>query len=140
MGMVPTPGQKTVSRHLAVAIPLFIGAALLDGWMTLRGLNGNPYYEGNLYFRFWMGWLGVTWGLVMGKTVIGLLAVAMAHWTAHTIEEGRFDERTNTLLPSFITWLKRRKPYWAGCVPLYAMVVLQLLAAWLWTPVVNYPG
>ncbi len=132
-----SPSQKSLRLHLAIGIPLFIVAAFLDVWMTLRGLNGNPYWEGNHYYRFWMAWLGLRWGLVVGKTVVGLLAIAIAIWTAHTIEHGQLDNQQRTLVPSFISWIKRSKPYWIGCVPLYIMVFFQLIAAWLWVPVVQ---
>lgn len=123
-----------MTTGLFVSIVLYVLAALLDMVLTLAGMENNTAMEGNALLRQTMNLMGPVAALLLHKSVVGLVAVAIA-WRVYPaiVNDEPWIEKVPAT-PWVRAWVKRCRPAWIAFIPLWLATLAQVVAAsgWVW--------
>ena len=124
--------RRYLVLHLNAAISIYALFALLDGYLTLSGINGNIALEGNPVMRYMMVSFGLIGGLIVEKSLVLLVSLLVAIVAVIGIEKEADWIYYLALTRVTRNWMKRKKRYWVAFVPAYFVAVAQGLAATSW--------
>ena len=127
-----TPLRRNLIIHLNTAISIYVLFAVLDVYLTLRGINGNIALEGNPVMRYMMVSFGLRSGLIVEKSLVLFVSLLVAIVAAIGIEKEADWIYYLALTRVTRNWMKRKKRYWVAFVPVYFVAVAQGLAATSW--------
>jgi hypothetical protein len=117
---------------LSIGISLYILLASLDGYFTLRGVNGEIILEGNPVMRYMMVSFGLVNGLIIEKSLVLLISLIVALVAVIGIEKQADWVYYLALTRLTRNWMKRKKRYWVAFVPIYFVSFAQGVAATSW--------
>ncbi len=125
--------KSFLSRHkLALGSALYVLAAAADIRMTLAGISGDLALEGNPVMRAAMALFGPEAGLILEKSLVGIICFVIAKYGEREIKR---DADWIWKIPStrwVRAWMRRGDRSWIAYAPLYAVAVSQFLAAASW--------
>ena len=132
--------RRYLVLHLNAAISIYVLFAVLDVYLTLRGINGNMALEGNPVMRYMMGSFGLMGGLIVEKSLVLLVSMLVAIVAAIGIEKEAHWIYYLALTRLARNWMKRKKRYWVAFVPIYFVALAQGVAAAGWAHLIAYNG
>lgn len=127
--------RATISPlRLTAAAAVYAATAAMDVFMTLRGVCGNPEFEGNPIIRAMMSAFGVETGLFAEKVLVGLVCAAIAVICEPAVKRKAPWIFRLTLFERTKAWLRSGERSWIAFLPLYGVAAFQILAAlsWAW--------
>ena len=121
-----------------LGIVLYLVFAWADTHLTLIGIQGDLTKEGNPIMRFMMETFGPLAGMVMQKSLVGLLAVLFTGLTIWGIRHQRPWVYYLAFFPMSRKWMQRKRRYWVAYTVLYLVALAQGAAATSWAYLLYY--
>ena len=124
--------RRNLTLHLTAGVALYLLFAALDGYFTLEGIQGDITLEGNPIMQYMMTIFGPLGGLIIEKTLVLVIALAVAIVAAIGIEKNAGWVYYLAFTQTTRNWMKREKRRWVAFIPIYFVAAAQGFGAASW--------
>jgi hypothetical protein len=129
--------KRNLTYNLSIGIFLYLLFASLDVYLTLKGTRGDISLEGNPMIRYMMVAFGLMPGLIIEKTLVLLISLAVLVVALMGIEKEADWVYYLALTRVTRDWMRRKKRYWVTFIPVYFVALSQGLAAISWIVLIS---